>query len=93
MRDLLYNAAGLEDEILSILPDAVIEDASDETHPGRLSITTDIQDEEYYKLIFLNGFGHFSLGLTMYLIPDHNYVSFLSKIAGWRKEYPHLFKN
>jgi hypothetical protein len=92
MEDLLYGCASEKDEILKIISDAVITDASDEFRAGRIKVSTLISRDEYFRIIFLNGYGQASLNLTLFLSDENNYLDFTERIAEWKKDYPEFFK-
>jgi hypothetical protein len=90
MTDLIYGGNEHEDELRELFPDAVIEDAGDEIHEGRVSISVDMDDWEYIRVAFLHGF--FDLSLNMQLRAMGDGEEFKRRIEQWQRDYPEYFK-
>ncbi|MDD5152769.1 MAG: hypothetical protein PHS95_02075 [Candidatus Pacebacteria bacterium] len=58
--DLLYGAEPHKEELRKLFPTAKIEDASDEIHEGRLSISVNMDENEYARRLIENGFASVS---------------------------------
>ena len=85
--DLIYGGDDYLDEIKKLFPEAKIEDASDEVHEGRIEISVEMEDEEYFRILILNGFGEMSISAQMM---DNETIK--KWIVKWKKDYPQYFK-
>jgi len=85
--DLIYGGDEYLDEIKGLFPTAKIEDASDEVHEGRISIDVEMEDEEYFRTIILNGFGEMSISAQMM---DNETIK--KWFVNWKRDYPEFFK-
>jgi len=92
MYDLIYGGNEYKDELTKLFPSAKIEDASDEIHEGRISIDVDLDEEEYLRLVVLNGFLDLSLHATIFFMDTENKDIVEELAKKWRKEYPEYFK-
>ncbi len=93
MYDLIYGGNEYKDELLSLFSDAIIENASDDIHQDRISITIKgIDEKEYRKKIILNGFHEMSLYVQTIML-DKEYFKILEKeIEEWKTTDPEYFK-
>jgi hypothetical protein len=92
MTDLLYDCQQYTNELKTIFPDCNIEDASDDIHEGRIKITVDIDEWEYWRKIFLEGFSDLSIKFQLKKYEKEFTTELLKRFKIWEKEYPEYFK-
>jgi hypothetical protein len=91
MYDLIYGGQEYQEELQTLFPTAKITDASDDIHGGRLVLEVEIEEEEYDRIIFLNGFAEFSLRISMWMIEKKEDV--ILKLKEWREKFPEFFES
>lgn len=64
MYDAIYDRSALK-EIKERFPDVVWEDASDQIHPDRISVTIECTEEEWWKFCIESGVGQVSLSFQI----------------------------
>jgi hypothetical protein len=92
MIDLLYGCQQYQQDLKVLFPNCSIEDASDEIHEGRIQITVDIDEWEYWRKIFLEGFSTLSLAFQMKRYEKEFRKELAERLEIWEKEYPEYFK-
>ena len=93
INDLLYGGLEYKTELQSIFPKAILVDASDEVHEGRIQVNIELEIEEYIKSIIINGFHWMSLTFQLYAVDKE----LRPKVVQWMNELkisnPEIFKN
>jgi hypothetical protein len=88
MEDLIYGGNKYKAELKKLFPKCKIEDASDEIHTDRISISVkNIADSEYYRIIILNGF--FEMSLSAQLVDKSGLAKLIEE---WKTKYPEYFR-
>lgn len=72
--DLIYGGYKYRDELKTIFPDSIIEDASDEIHEWRISLKLDSEELDYVKKIIKNGFFELSFWCQMAMYERVNII-------------------
>lgn len=92
MNDLIYGGNDYKKELSELFPSAVFENASDEIHEDRISIDVDIEQDEYLRLITLNGFMEMSLYAQLFFMDSDNKAKVKQLKQNWKRDYPEYFR-
>jgi len=92
--DLLYDCEDEREMIQKQFPTAKIEDASDEIHQGRISITVKLARKDYYKGIMVMAMGLHECSLMMQMAPyEPDHIALVKEaVTELRVEHPEIFK-
>ena len=92
MYDLIYGGRTYTQELKNLFPNATIEDASDFIHEDRISVQIEMDEKEYFRIIFLNGFGNMSLQLGLIKADPERTTELLNWLQEWKQNFPQYFK-
>lgn len=91
--DLLYGCDQYKEDLISLLPTAKITDGSDDVHTDRVAVEVEMEEDEYLRLIILDGFIQASLFCQLKVQQPEGRTEIDKLIDQWKIDYPEKFKN